>query len=402
MEFQTRTQIVDAIYHSNSRSELRLDPQRVFLNNVRLGNLGVDGVDGLVYNAISGVYSLIRNIYLMNNNEQIDALFEAHHYLGFNTTVTNENGNNFSLVHHLNGNNNSYGIGDTHQLGDGMSENKIKVLPALKGAVTLNGMLNLQRCFPVLALLPNGLLDTGIFKNLRVVIEWRPVDEWASCFQGPTTTNLVDLQIKRPQLFVDEVLNAPTLPSSYAPIEFLSWELDRAVCPGGTAGDVKQTKVRLNNFKNKFVDKLLLINVKPSDYLSNANNSVKCDGSLAYKKETIQIVKDGMNLIKFNGVDSPARKLGLTCDCMGDLCLPFGSHFQDIDNSDNFMTESVERLIGKMSYLAVWVRDMVTELDVEHTRTVDANNTVSWFLLVLGQVRKVLTVKDGTFSVRYL
>jgi len=103
-----------------------------------------------------------------------------------------------------------------------------------------------------------------------------------------------------------------------------------------------------------------------------------------------------------NGVDSPARKLGLTCDCMGDLCLPFGSHFQDIDNSDNFMTESVERLIGKMSYLAVWVRDMVTELDVEHTRTVDANNTVSWFLLVLGQVRKVLTVKDGTFSVRYL
>ena len=74
----TRTHIFDAVYHSNDRSELRLDPGRIYSSNLRLGNLGVNATMAMNYNPISGVYSLIKNIYLMNNTDIIDQLLDAH------------------------------------------------------------------------------------------------------------------------------------------------------------------------------------------------------------------------------------------------------------------------------------------------------------------------------------
>ena len=42
---QKRTNIFEAATHNNSRSELRLDYGKVFGTNLRLGNLGVSGID---------------------------------------------------------------------------------------------------------------------------------------------------------------------------------------------------------------------------------------------------------------------------------------------------------------------------------------------------------------------
>ena len=131
METQTRTHIYDALLHNNYRSELRLDPNRLYSSSLRLGNLGVDNeAHDLKYNSLSGVYSLIRNIYLMNNSDILDQLYDAHHFLAFNTSVSNENANNFSLWSHFNGNNNAFNVGANHfgdgYLGDGIEEQKIQ------------------------------------------------------------------------------------------------------------------------------------------------------------------------------------------------------------------------------------------------------------------------------------
>ena len=212
----TRTHIIDAISHSNNRSELRLDPGRVYSASLRLGNLGVSGVNGKLYNALGGVYSLIKNIYLMNNSDILDQLYEAHNFLAFSTSVSNENANNFSLWSHLNGNNNSYSIGHDHDEGDFVKENKVVVLPVLKNSLTLNGLLNLKRCFNLLSQFPDDMLDTSVFPNIRIVIEWRDRNEWASCFQGDTTGALATMNVLQPQLFADEVLNPPKMPEKYS------------------------------------------------------------------------------------------------------------------------------------------------------------------------------------------
>jgi hypothetical protein len=402
MEVQTRTHIYDAISHNNYRSELRLDPNRIYSASLRLGQLGVKDVDDLKYNALSGVYSLIRNIYLMNNSDVLDQLYEAHNFLAFNTSVQNENANNFSLWNHLNGNSNAYTVGYKHTGGDGINENKIAVLPSLKWSDILQGHLNLQRCFNVLQQLPNGMLDTGVFSNLRIVIEWRDRAEWPSCFQGDVANAIANMSILQPQLYADEVLNPPEMPKSYRN-QFLTFELDRIYCLGGADGATVQTKQRCNAFTGKYVERVFLMNVKPDTLTSNSDtDAIKCDGSTAFKNELINVVVDGHTVIDFPGCDTTARKLGILTDCIGDVCLPVGANKDGLLNVEDLYRDEARQLVGKMSFFACFVRNYSSELMVHHQRTLTADEHSPFWLYVIGQVGKQLEVSSGAYLVSYI
>ena len=400
----TRTHIIDAISHSNNRSELRLDPGRVYSASLRLGNLGVSGVNGKLYNALGGVYSLIKNIYLMNNSDILDQLYEAHNFLAFSTSVSNENANNFSLWSHLNGNNNSYSIGHDHDEGDFVKENKVVVLPVLKNSLTLNGLLNLKRCFNLLSQFPDDMLDTSVFPNIHIVIEWRDRNEWASCFQGDTTGALATMNVLQPQLFADEVLNPPKMPEKYS-LQFLTVELDRVYANGGVNGTVVQTKQRCNNFTDKYIERLLLINMKPNTLSSNSvDDAVKCDGSTAFKNEVINVVADGHSVLDFPYCNSDARKMGLLTDCFGDVCVPLSSnkYVEDITNKDDLYRDQAKNLVGKMSFFGCFVRNKVSELLVNHERLCTALENSAFWLYVLGQVGKQLVVNGNSYSMGYI
>ncbi len=399
---QTRTQIIDPVVHTLTRSELRLDPMRVYSSNIRLGNLKVSGVDNLKYNSLSGVYSLIQNIYLMNNSDTIDQLFDAHHFLAFNACVQNGNANNFSVWSHLNGNTNSFNIGLSRAEGDGADDRRVSHLPAMKSSTTLDGLLFLKRCFNVLSNLPDELLDTNVFSNLRVVIEWKTGDGLRACFQGNTTNLLGLLVINPPQLFADEVLSPPEMPKAYK-VQYTTIELDKIYCKGGANNAVVQTKQRCNAFNGKYIERLLLMNVDPASLTSNvATDLVKCDGSMALLGERIQLMVDGTTLLDFNGCDTSARKLGMTIDCFGDLCLPLGANAVAITNSADLFRLNSVNMIGEMSYFGCYVRQVVSELDIEHTRTCVANANTPFWLFVHGQVVKTLSVANGSYVVAYI
>ena len=407
METQTRTHIYDALLHNNYRSELRLDPNRLYSSSLRLGNLGVDNeAHDLKYNSLSGVYSLIRNIYLMNNSDILDQLYDAHHFLAFNTSVSNENANNFSLWSHFNGNNNAFNVGANHfgdgYLGDGLEEQKIQVLPAMKTSSTLTGHLNLQRCFNVLSQLPNGILDTSVFSNVRIVIEWRDRNEWASCFQGDVNGKLLLMNIKMPQLYADEILSPVNVPKSYN-AQFLTFELDRIYASGGVAGNKVETKQRSNGMSNKYLERVLIMNIKPDKLTSNdVEDAVKCDGSTAFQDELINVVVDGHSMIDFLGCDTESRKLGILTDCFGDVCMPVGANKVSLTNKDNLFRDQAKFLVGKMSFFGCFIRNNVSEFIVQHSRTLTEEEHDPFWLYIFGQVGKVLSVQNGNYTIAYL
>ena len=402
MNAQTRTHIYDAVVHSNERSELRLDPMRLYSAELRLGQLKVANVLNRRFNAVSGVYSLIKNIYLMNNSDILDQLYEAHNYLAFNTSVQAENANNYSFMNHLNGNNNSYVVGSDHVQGDGVQEKKIMLLEPLETPETLSGYLNLKRCFNILSQLPGGMIDTNVFKNVSIVIEWRDRGEWKSCFEEDIEAAADTMQIVAPQLFADEILSPVDMPKSYK-AQFLTFELDKFYCLGGVVNQQIQTKARCNAFTGKYIERILLSNIDPTSFTSAGKGDyVKCDGSRAYKDELINIVVDGDTVLDFLGCDTPARKLGILTDCFGDVCIPVGSNLSELTNADDLLHSTTQTMRGKLSFFGCFVRNRATEVYVHHQRTCTASERSPFWLYVLGQVGKELQVDGGGYNVAYL
>ena len=346
--FQTKTNVIDAVYHSNSRSELRIDPMRVYTGNIRLGNLGctiTNPNQQFYYNQVSGIYSLIQNIYLYDGTTLLDQITEAHHLLGFRTlaqeeTKNNRNGFNFNVGQRLSGTTNSYSIKyDTVGIPNGGNVEESysntpkrvrlmtrEVQATTDADTTAKGWMNLQQHFGFLKSMmytiggeAMPLIDTSIFKSLRLVIEWRSTSELRSCFQG-NTTDALTVTILQPQLYCDEVMSDLPLPKSLS-FNFNAYELDKVNCSGSTGAGSVYTKARSNAFNGKILQRLLTMNINP-EKLTDANgtndDAVKCDGSMAMN-EVLQLTVNGETLFDFNGIDTEASKLAFLSDAWGDV-----------------------------------------------------------------------------------
>ena len=82
---QVKTNILNTVYHNNQRTVFRLPP-KVMLSNLRLADLGcrvTSSIGDVRYPALSGSYSIIKNLYLWSDNELIDQCRDAHRWLAF-------------------------------------------------------------------------------------------------------------------------------------------------------------------------------------------------------------------------------------------------------------------------------------------------------------------------------
>ena len=399
---QVKTSIIQSIYHTNSQSELRLDPGRVYSGNLRLVNLGcvTNSATKKMYNLTSGVYSLIRNIYLYDGNTLLDQITDAHHLFGFRN-LQKGNAYNFNINQQLSGTTNTYQI--QKDLQDANIRNKsiemINVDPdcfATNDAeTTFKGWLNLQTHFPFLANMVYNLqgqnmqfVDTNVFKNFRIVIEWRSTAEIVSCFQGTSTG--VTATILSPLLVCDEFIGLK-LPQQ---LNFMydSYEVDKVLCN-------TQTKARVNGFNGKFVKKLLLMNINPAELTdSDANNinPVKADYSETFNDEVIQLLVNGKTLFDYNGINTSARKLSMLTDSWGELCLPPGSYDFEIDVGDDG-TILISGVQGQLSYGGCLVDQRVSELAVEYSKPLDFN----FLLYFWGEVVKQIQINNGQYNVSY-
>jgi len=397
-----KTRIIDATrYRANVNCEFKLDDVDVsYLPNMRLINLGVTGATTQTPQDIGGLANLIHDIRLYDGREEIDSLRYAGQWMSFQQ-LRDSNSKNVSVNNHLLKSN----------VGSILAKNttSVKVVDAVNASDnTLNTLesntkakahLDLRELLPSLAQM--NYLDSSVFKNLRLVIEFE------------TDTNfmihkyLQPINTIQPALVVDYTTapNAPMRNISWLAIEHDEYTLPAKAAAGGAATALlQQSNNRINGFNNKSVERLLF--VKQFSDTSSYNDGTNVDkfstGSIANYRESWQWRINGQNLMP-TAVDSDSKIQVLMADTWGDINAPLAS------NLSNFIikTELDDAKVGKFAYAAVSVSDYVKSMDVEHSRYVldDTSNKKTnsgQRVHVFGEVRKSLVVKGGEYMVSYV
>lgn len=429
-----KTHVIDPVFNSaNYRSEFRITKEGLFASNMRIHNLGVLGsvnnvIDLVAYNKLTGVVSAINNVFLYDGKEILDQKINLADSFGFtsynNTNQLNSDVNKFSLRN---------GMGfvlarPPNPLPD-ESEPPTPELPSVVSSFYFNapneigitqdplgedpsplGFLDLTKVFPLLSSMP--VLDTTIFPNLRVVIEYKKT---ANALAYPDASFSTTSQ---PILVIDEILNEGVRKNFLAnfsknPVVWAAQLVETVQLPANKP----KSKFRLNAFSNKTV-RNLLVQKKGSTNLSNV---YKASCSEAQVSESYQVVVNGSNLFP-QAIDRPSWRLNLLTETFGN-CNSHTSSFGLSTYYPDRVIGTVEKIntvferpadrFGRLDYFGCNVNKKVNFLDLDYSREVDQpapapqlnepryNQALT--LNVFGTVLKTIVGgPNNTYSVSYL
>mgnify|MGYP003652781580 CR=1 FL=1 len=399
---QIKTRIIDPTrYRANVNCEFKLDDVDVsYLPNMRLINLGVTGAATQTPQDIGGLANLIHDIRLYDGREEIDSLRYAGQWMSFQQ-LRDSNSKNVSVNNNLLKSNvgsiiarNSTSI----QVLDAadVSENTLNTAESTTKA---KAHLDLRELLGSLSQM--NYLDSSVFKNLRLVIEFETDINFIQHKVGQDMTTI------QPALVVDYTTapNAPMRNISWLAIEHDEYSLPAAAAAAGaTSALQQQSNNRINGFNNKSVERLLFVKQYSSNSIYNDGTDIDkfSTGSIANYRESWQFRVNGQNVMP-TAIDSDSKIQVLMADTWGDINAPLASNLYNFINK----TELDEAKVGKFAYAGVTISDYVKSLDVEHSRFVldDSSNKKTnsgQRVHVFGEVRKSLVVKGGEYMVSYV
>jgi hypothetical protein len=419
------TQIIDPSFNSSKyRTEFRIIKDGLYLSNMRIHNLGLTtSVQGVIdensYNYLTGIHGAIENIYLYDGKQILDQVL---HYAD-RSAFTEYNKTNQA-------NQDIYKFASKTGLGYVLNrEPQISVEPTVQKKALVTefypnsarevgdtqessplGFLNLREVFPMLKSVE--FLHTSIFKNLRVVIEYK---------QGPNALAYVDVNTftgtAQPILVVDQVMNeslAQKVLSEFKPILWSAQEVEQVLVPALSSGN----KYRLNAFTNKTLSSVFI--QKKATSVDSASKLYKTYGSETAIDETIQLLVDGSNVLPQNGVDKPMWKLALLSDSLGNCNAHTGSASITPYNPQYIVSDTVKKIdgfdttkatwadrCGRLDYFGCIINKQINTLDLVYSRTVnldaDARYNQGLYLNVFGSVVKQLVPSGkNSYTVSYV
>lgn len=422
------TQIIDPVFNSSKyRTEFRIVKDGLYLSNMRIHNLGITTSEfGLenegAYNYLTGIHGAIENIYLFDGKQVLDQVLHYADRSAF--TEYNKTNQANQDIYKLSS---KTGLGFVLNREPAISESPIDQKKALitefypnsnkdVGATqdtTPLGFLNLREVFPMLKNVE--FLHTAIFKNLRIVIEYK---------NGPNALAYVKDNFfktiagtSQPILVVDQVMNesvAQKVLSEFKPIVWSCQEVEQVFVPANSTG----AKFRLNGFSNKTLSSLFI--QKKATSVNLSSKLYKTYGSETAIDETIQIIVDGSNVLPQNGVDRPMWKLALLTDSFGNC----NSHTSSssltpyypqnivadvtrvINEEDTELATWADRC-GRLDYFGCIINKPINYLDVVYSRTInqdaDARYNQGLYLNVFGNVvKQIVPSGKGSYSVGYV
>ena len=71
MSYSIKNIELEPVYHSNTRTEWRFEPDRIYSTNVLIGLLAVDKTSPSSYNRLAGSAGMIDNIMLLDGNVEL-------------------------------------------------------------------------------------------------------------------------------------------------------------------------------------------------------------------------------------------------------------------------------------------------------------------------------------------
>tara|TARA_R110002073_G_scaffold83640_1_gene199382 strand:+ start:4719 stop:5942 length:1224 start_codon:yes stop_codon:yes gene_type:complete len=399
---QIKTRIIDPTrYRQNVNVEFKLDDVDVsYLPNMRLINLGATAAVTQTPQDIGGLANLIHDIRLYDGREELDSLRYAGQWLSFQQ-LRDSNSKNISVNNQLLKSNvgmlfaRKNDINPDFILADAADSNTLNTLET----TTKKAHLDLRELLPILSQM--NYLDSSVFKNLRLVIEFQTDLNLLGHKAAQAFTTL------QPSLVVDYTTEpaAPMKNVSYLAIEHDEYSIaGKAAASGATVAELQQTSARINGFNNKSVERLLFVKQynNTSAYSDGTDIDKYSTSSVANYRESWQWRVNGQNLMP-TAVDSDSKIQVLLADSWGDLNACVGANLLNMASTGINQTQT-----GKIAYAGVTISDYVKTLDVQHDRFILDDSTTATGsnaplrVHVYGEVRKQLVIKGGEYLISYV
>ena len=422
-----RTQYLNPRTHiKNRQTEFRLDKQTMYQSNLRLLNFGCKKIGGAGnYNNGAGVLSLIKNIRLMDGSRELSSLRHAPDYLTFkNINSTNEKVQNIHDVLHKS-------RGAKQLLDDGAVHGSILASNVIIADVFDEkqlGYVDLRLVLPLLSELP--ALDTSVFKNLRLVIEYSNLAHYGSDDKSDV------LEVNEPVLACDEIVGekkAAAMKSAmksfvWSEIEHDLFQVPTGAQPAAALGEeVQEVNAVINGFDNKYVSRVLMVKSYNDKTLNYATNNALGNGncvSLAMFKDELNVRHKGSNMFNGDALKNAGFRQMLLQETWGEVCVPpFGALTEvglDVDSTlpqnvngvsltpGNGGARRKNALIGQYDYIGFQVEDQVKQLQVNYKRTcvldtaASLDNSVALDVHLYAEVRKQLVFSGGNYQISYV
>ncbi len=426
-------------YAENSRVEWRLHPNKLYTNNISLMNLGLTkATGGGRLNKLVGCYGVVSRVILQDNNVELEVLTRANEWLGIKSHL-HSNQYNEELAMDFSGNQKANRIDlrditSTQSATYGAIGKKIVqggVRPTVgtldaTQAKTFKGQLDMSECFSLLQNVP--YLDTSVFKDLKVIIEFdmKETNVVATEQDGSVRKQL------RPYLVVEEIVAPDILESSLGrkpnAIPFTVIESDvfnvPAMSPAPTAthpNPVQDLTFHVSSYNNKKVGRMLVA----TRTLTSTNNqdtgkdvvygNYNSHGMLLQKN---QIRLNGRSVLPRSGVERDQQRLALMADVWSSSAsiAPFQNGLAfvatDANSRANYLQEG-NATVGVCDYFGINLASVLVEdLQMDYTRTgiwngTQAQTDLSKYnsaleLHVFSEVKKAIVFGSNGYNVVYV
>lgn len=419
------TRLIDPVFDkAKFRSEFRLQPETVYLSNLRLLNAGISSGTTTALNGLLGTYGCIKSIQLYDGNQLLDQLLEASIYNAWKS-VNNTNDANLSVNRFLKGNDLGYVVeGDTEVDSTStdsprpLKQNTVKVqVQSQDNDETNKAWISLQEMLPFLR--ASIALPTNIYSHLRLVINWKSATELKDVVGSTAGARAFVLSsYENTVLVADEMNPSDTrdqLMNNYAGVAYRPIEHDSVSLPPITGIATDGTSTQENNnmvkgFNGKKLNTLLLVTT-PADqstFVDSGTDSNKTSyvnqGSQSLYKPQVQVRVNGANKLARNGLSGYNRRLGALVDAYGEVNVVVNQNVPKLADGSNYI-DVAEIPDGQLDYTGLRVDEMIEELIVDVNRTgVDTNADLNQRLTLnlFGEVNKqVIMRKDGRYNVVY-
>jgi hypothetical protein len=363
------TKIYNSVFdQSKYRSEFRLEDNTLFLSNMRVLNLGLTSTEGTDkrYNLVNGVGAIIKNIYLYDGAVILDKIINFGDFSAF-TAYNKSNQHNSDVAKLLSRN----GLGFVYQKEPNAlngASNPITIKETFPNAPdtpratqeeTSMGFLNLREVFPLLKAMQ--FVHTGLFKNLKVVIEYNVA--------GSVTAGLGEVNGTTLPILVADCVQDPKVAekflSEFKQQSWISNEVESVVVPASTLTGIQSQKYRLTGALGKTVNYMLVQKKGVSD-LSTLYDSHASETMI---DEAFQIRCNGEDILPESGVISSNQRLALLHDSFGVCNTHTCANELPMYNASQFIDSPTNRA-GRLDYFGCIVNQKVASLDLLYSRRI--------------------------------
>jgi hypothetical protein len=403
-----KVQLVDPINHTNKRSEFLLPVgDHMYFSNLRLLNVGCTlsqvGQD-VLYNGLTGSLSCIKSIFLYDGRTVLDSVIDFQNivsFLNYKSTNMKSSQINKPLLHHSLGFIYAQDVGLNAIIREDYKD--INKTPTTNADTTPLCHIDLTLILPMLSAI--GSLDTTMFKNLRLVLEY---DTKNAVVEENDVNTITVASVVQPLLVVDELVNmmaVQQIRKDFKGVVWNAYENEKVNVPEHPeTSTTQQLTYKLSGLaSNKNLGRVF-IQKSSTAYTITDNYLFLSNGSLAMWNEKVNVLCNGVQLLPYDGISRPNERLALLDMTFGNCNSISTCNSGSIWQSDDKI-QSVQNFCGTLDYIGLNIGRRCNELVVNYSRDFFDESSVIYklplTLNIVAEVSKSLVMTGKGYQVLY-